>query len=319
MKPALLVQSERNHVIERQHFGFIKLIDFNGQVIFQIGEDFDTPIFLRSAAKPFQASLLIKSGAYQKFNLTQEELAVCSASHSGTKDHTELVLSVLKKIGLAEKNLLCGVHPPLDTEIKNSLIKKNISPSEIHNNCSGKHAAMLAVCIAKNWNIQNYTDFEHPLQKEITNQIANFCQISEKEIILGIDGCSAPVHALPLKNMGLGFLNLFLDEKYRNLKESFEKFPTLIGGKNRLDTEIIQASSGRLISKNGAEGLSITIHPEKKLALVIKIIDGDMPARAITVKEALFQLGWLSKSPNKEILSLNNIIVGNFSTKYTLK
>jgi len=318
MKPLLLVQTERNHVIERQHFGFIKLINFEGKIISQIGEDFDTPIFLRSAAKPFQAAILIKSGAYKKFKLTKEELAVCSASHTGTKTHTDLVLSVLNKIGLTEKNLLCGIHSPLDTETKNYLIKNSIEPSEIHNNCSGKHAAMLAVCVANNWNIENYTDFEHPLQKEITAFISDFCKIPQKEIIMGIDGCSAPVHALPLKNIGSGFLNLFLDEKYSDLKETFKKFPSLIGGKNRLDTEIIQSSSGKLISKNGAEGLSITINPEKKLALVVKIIDGDMSARAIAVKEALNQLQWLENKPDNNIYSCNSLPVGKIKTLFEL-
>lgn len=305
MKPALLIEKTRNHIVETQHFGFVVAVDKEENILLKIGDDENKNFWFRSAAKPFQGSLIIESGAYDRFNLTLQELAVCCSSHVGTEEHTKTVLSVLNKTGLKEENLLCGAHEPIDKQTRDFLIKENIVFSQIHNNCSGKHAGMLAVCVAKGWDIQNYTDLNHPLQKKITETIAKFCNFDEKNINIGIDGCSAPVHALPFYKMGIGFLNLFLDEYYQKIKKAFQENPVLIGGNGRLDTEIIKASSGRLISKTAAGGLCITINLEQRQALIVKILDPDMPARSIATIEALKLLGWLSEEELKTLEAQN--------------
>jgi len=198
MKPALLIEKTRNQIAETHHFGFILAVDKKENILLKIGDDKNENFWIRSAAKPFQGSLIIESDAYNKFNLSLQELAVCCASHTGTEDHTNAVLSVLNKIGLREDALQCGTHEPLDKKTRDSLIKKNLIPSQLHNNCSGKHAGMLAICIAKGWDINDYLDLNHPLQKKITETIAKFCAFDKNSINIGIDGCSAPVHALPL-------------------------------------------------------------------------------------------------------------------------
>jgi L-asparaginase II len=327
MKPALLVETKRNQITEKQHFGFVLVVDKKENILLKIGDDENRHFWLRSAAKPLQASLIIKSGAYDKFNLTLQELAVCCASHAGTEEHTKTVQSILNKIGLKENALQCGVHEPIDKETQDSLIRKNLEPNQLHNNCSGKHAGMLAVCVANGWNTQNYLNFDHPLQKQITRAIAEFCNFDEKNINIGRDGCSAPVHALPHYKMGVGLLNLFLDKSglrgsnaaplmaeraacmksqtrnavygeqpsYEILKKAVLENPILAGGNERLDTEIIKASSGKLISKVAAEGLCITINLEQEQALIVKILDANTTARSITTIEALKQLKWLSE------------------------
>ena len=279
MKPALLIETKRNNITEKQHFGFILVVDKKENIILKIGDDKNKSFWFRSAAKPLQASLIIKSGAFDKFNLTLAELAVCCGSHSGTEEHTKTVLSVLNKISLNEENLQCGIHSPLDKETGENLIRNNMTATQLHNNCSGKHAGMLAVCSSNGWDIRNYLDLEHPLQKEITETIASFCNFDKKNINIGRDGCSAPVHALPHHKMGIGYLNLFSNPDYENLKKAVLENPILIGGNERLDTEIIKASSGKLISKVAAEGLCITVNLEKEQALLVKILDADMKAR----------------------------------------
>ncbi|OGH96757.1 MAG: hypothetical protein A2039_09510 [Candidatus Melainabacteria bacterium GWA2_34_9] len=328
MKPDLLIETTRSNIVEKQHFGFIMVVDKQENILLKIGDDENKNFWFRSAAKPFQSSLIIKSGAYDKFNFTLEELAVCCASHTGTEKHTKTVQSVLDKIGLTEKNLQCGVHEPLDKETKDYFIKKNIEPSQLHNNCSGKHAGMLAVCTVNGWDIQNYLDLNHPLQKEITTTIANFCNFDENSINIGTDGCSAPVHALPFYKMGVGFLNLFLNENYENIKKAFQKNPFLIGGNERPDTEIIKASSGNLISKTAAGGLCVTINLEQEQALVVKILDADITARSIATIEALKQLKWLSEEEmntpqiknlyDLKIKNLKNQTVGEILPKLVL-
>jgi len=328
MKPDLLIETTRSNIVEKQHFGFIMVVDKQENILLKIGDDENKNFWFRSAAKPFQSSLIIKSGAYDKFNFTLEELAVCCASHTGTEKHTKTVQSVLDKIGLTEKNLQCGVHEPLDKETKDYFIKKDIEPSQLHNNCSGKHAGMLAVCTVNGWDIQNYLDLNHPLQKEITTTIANFCNFDENSINIGTDGCSAPVHALPFYKMGVGFLNLFLNENYENIKKAFQKNPFLIGGNERPDTEIIKASSGNLISKTAAGGLCVTINLEQEQALVVKILDADITARSIATIEALKQLKWLSEEEmntpqiknlyDLKIKNLKNQTVGEILPKLVL-
>lgn len=317
MKPDLLIETTRSNIVEKQHFGFIMVVDKQENILLKIGDDENKNFWFRSAAKPFQSSLIIKSGAYDKFNFTLEELAVCCASHTGTEKHTKTVQSVLDKIGLTEKNLQCGVHEPLDKETKDYFIKKEIEPSQLHNNCSGKHAGMLAVCTVNGWDIQNYLDLNHPLQKEITTTIANFCNFDENSINIGTDGCSAPVHALPFYKMGVGFLNLFLNENYENIKKAFQKNPFLIGGNERPDTEIIKASSGNLISKTAAGGLCVTINLEQEQALVVKILDADITARSIATIEALKQLKWLSEEEmnTREIKNLYDLKIKNLKNQ----
>ena len=290
MRPALLIETTRSQIVEKQHFGFVLVVDKQENILLKIGDSQNEIFWFRSAAKPFQSSLIIKSGAYNRFNFTLEELAVCCASHTGTGQHTKTVQSVLDKIGLKEENLQCGVHEPLDKKTNDFFIKNDLKPSQLHNNCSGKHAGMLAVCVTNGWDIKNYLDSDHPLQKEITKTIAEFCNFEEKNINIGADGCSAPVHSLPFYKMGVGFLNLFLDKNYENLKKAFQGNPFLIGGNERLDTEMIKASSGKLISKTAAGGLCITINLEKEQALIVKILDADTTARSITTIEALKQL-----------------------------
>lgn len=326
MNPALLIETQRNNITEKQHFGFIIAVDKEENIIFKIGDDENKNFWFRSAAKPLQASIILESGAYEKFNFTLRELAVCCASHAGTEEHTEAVRSILNKICLNEENLQCGAHEPLDKETRNYLIRQNKSPTQIYNNCSGKHAGMLAVCVANNWNIKDYLDFEHPLQKKITENISKFCNIDKNSINTGTDGCSAPIHALPHYKMGVGFLNLFSDKNYELLKQAFIQNPYLIGGNERLDTDIIKLSSGKLISKVAAEGLCITVNLEKNQALIVKILDADMKARAITTLEILKQLNWLSEKElstpeakklyNFNIMNHKNIIVGEIIPKF---
>ena len=323
----LLLQIKRGNLVEREHFGYITVVDDNENILSQTGNKPDLPFFLRSCAKPFQAMPLITSGTYQKFNFNMQELAVICGSHTGTDLHVELVKSILEKSGLSEKNLLCGIHEPLDSAARNALIKQNIKPSQVHNNCSGKHAGMLAVCVKMGWNVENYLDLEHPLQKEILCIIRKYCNINEK-IEKSLDGCNAPIYGMPLYKMGAGYLRLFLSPEGEQIKKTFMENPFLIGGQERLDSLIIEATKGRLIAKVGAEGLCTVINPDHKKALVVKIIDSNMTARSIVVIEALKQLGWLdscelqsehiTKISNTDVKTLNNTVVGKIQLMFCI-
>jgi len=305
MKSELLLKVKRGKLTEREHFGFLILVDKKENIISKKGNYEDNSFFLRSCAKPFQALPVITSGTYSKFNFTPAELAVICSSHTASKEHLLLIKSILKKIGLTEKNLQCGTHDPIDTETKNYLIKRDLKASPIHNNCSGKHSGMLAVCKAMNWDINAYLDFDHPLQKHYIEIIKKLCNIKES-IELSIDGCGAPVYGMPFYKMGFGFLKLFLSQEAELIKKAFIQHPTVIGGNGRLDSEIIKASHGKLIAKVGAEGLCIVVNPKEEQALVVKIMDANIPARSIVAIESLRQLGWLS-SKEIETIEISNL------------
>lgn len=328
MKPALLIKVKRSVLTEREHSGFILVVDKNEKIISQVGNTDNFPIFLRSCAKPFQALPVITSGAYSKFNFSPKELAICCASHSAANEHLEIIRKIFNKTGLNEKCLQCGIHEPFDIETRNHLIKYSLKVSQIHNNCSGKHVGMLAACISNGWNIENYLDFDHPLQKEILNIIKKYCNCNDEKIISSIDNCSAPVYGIPLYKMGVGYLRLFLSAEGELIKRAYLENPVIIGGKGRLDSAVMESGNDQLICKTGAEGLCIAINIKEEKALVIKIMDSNNSARSLVMLESLKQLGWIAqeelnnkyiqKLMDPKIQTLNNITIGEIQFNFKL-
>ncbi len=323
-----LIEYKRNNLIEQEHYGLIVHIN-SEKVLDKIGNDKNYKFYHRSCMKPFQASLGIDYGLDKKYNLTIPELGVCSASHTGDLIHQELVLSVLSKLGFKESDLLCPAIQPLSKKEQNRLIINNLPNTKIHNNCSGKHSILLGVCKEKGFSVTNYTDYSHPLTELVINKVCELCETDKKEIILSKDGCSLPVIATSLENLCKGFLNLFLNDKYKKLKNAFLNYPYIIGGDGRLDSEIINASKGRIIAKVGAGGLCVMVNTDKKEALCVKIADANMEARAITAVEALLQLKWLNEKDvssshlnilyKKAIESETGELLGEKSVCFSLK
>lgn len=313
-----LVKYERNGLTEQVHSGILLYMNKN-KILYRAGNDNNYKFYHRSCMKPMQASILIDLGIDKELDLTNQELAVCCASHTGDIEHQELVLSILKKNNLTEESLLCPPHTPLSKEEQKRLIINNTNPTKIHNNCSGKHAAMLSICLHNNFCLSNYKDFSHPLTKMVINKICELCEIKNEDYQISKDGCGLPVIATTLEQLGKGFLNLFTSEKYKRLTDAFLQYPYLIGGKDRLDSEIINASEN-IIAKVGAGGLCTVVNTKKEECLVIKIADSNMEARSFAIISALLQLKWLdpdkmysSRLKNlyiKEILSQDNDVLG---------
>lgn len=288
MKPGLLLECKRDGLSEVEHYGYVLLVGKDG-ALGGVGDSSDVLFYQRSCAKPLQASLLFDLGVAERFFLTKEEIAICAASHVGEESHTRVVRQLLEKSKSNESELLCGLHSPLSDEAKSTPL------SVLQNNCSGKHAMMLLICEAMGWNKPDYMNSEHPLQQAILKSIKSLCEIAENtEIPKTKDGCGTPIYATTLEALSKGYLNLFLNEKYSELRAAFSAYPYIIGGKDRLDSEIINATNGRLIAKVGAGGLIVIVNTEKHLALAIKIVDAGMKARALTAIESLLQLGWIS-------------------------
>ena len=304
-----LVEVRRGAMTESRHRGHIVVVEPDGNIVAYAGAP-ETVTFLRSSAKPFQALPLLTSGAADRFGFTDREVALACASHNGEPIHTELAASMLEKIGLGPEALRCGIHEPYGLESAARLRANGESPNVLHNNCSGKHAGMLAVALHLGAPIDNYESPENPVQKAIADVVAQFSDILVTDMAVGIDGCAAPVFGITMKAMALAYARLVsppasFDDATRAACERIVRvmsaYPELIGGTSeRLDTEIMRASPGRLISKVGAEGVyTAGIRPceewPKGLGLALKIEDGDdKRARPTVVIETLRQLGVLA-------------------------
>ena len=236
--PEKLVKYIRDGLVEQEHYGFVVLCN-KEKLIGTIGETNNYPFYLRSCAKPLQASLLIDFGMDKFFNMTVDEIALCCASHAGEEIHTKTAQELLKKIGLEPNSLKCGLHKPLSKTEQKSLLLNGETENIFHNNCSGKHIMMLGLCVMNGWDILTYDDINHPLQKLIKQKIYDLCEIKQNYPVTS-DGCGVPIHSMPLFNMVKGYLNLFCNPVYEKITNAFLNKPYIIGGEDRTDTKIIK-------------------------------------------------------------------------------
>jgi L-asparaginase II len=313
---AVLVEVWRGPIIESLHRGHLIAVDGAGKTIAQLGDP-AAVTFIRSSAKPFQAIPLVASGAADRFGLSEKEIAIACGSHSGEPVHVETAQSILRKIGLDAGALKCGVHEPFSVEVARELVKNQQSPNVLQNNCSGKHAGMLALAKHLGAPTASYDSPDNPVQQQILAAVSEFSDIPQKEIAIGVDGCGVPVFGLSVQAMALMYARLVCPPARfeANVKAACGRivhammaYPEMIGGtKDRLDTELIRAAEGRLISKIGAEGVyTVGVLPcddwPTGIGLALKMEDGDdKRARPPAVIEALRQLRVLHET---EISSL---------------
>jgi L-asparaginase II len=304
-----LVKVTRGGITESRHRGHVVAVEPDGTIVANLGKP-ETVTYLRSSAKPHQAIPLVASGAAARFGFTDQEVALACASHSGEPIHTELAASMLKKIELGPEALKCGVHEPFSPTVAQHLRDGGEQPNVLQNNCSGKHAGMLALALHLGADIATYDEPSNPVQLAIAKIVSQFSDIAIEDIAVGVDGCGVPVFGLTVKAMALMYARLVsppsvYDRETKDacarIVSAMTSFPELIGGtSDRLDTEIMRAASGRLVSKVGAEGVyTVGILPSsdwpRGLGLALKIEDGDdHRARPTVVIESLRQLGILA-------------------------
>lgn len=303
-----LVELTRGAVRESQHCGVFAVVSPSGMSILSAG-DTEHTTFVRSAAKPFQALPLVLAGGAETFRFSAQELAIMCASHLASAEQLEAVQGIHRKVGITADDLLCGSHPPADKLTLRKFIREGLEPTPIVNNCSGKHSGMLALAKMR-WGRffspegYSYLDARGEVQREILAQISAFCGVPEGEIQQGIDGCSAPNFAVPLRGFALaaarfaaladgvslpGFTSHH-QQACQLLFNSINSHPEMIRGAGKFDTELIRALRGGIFSKVGAEGYQLIglrpgIAPSapEGAGIAIKIIDGDESGRACSV------------------------------------
>ncbi len=202
-----MVEITRNSRLESLHRGAVAVVDARGKLVASLGNP-KQPIYLRSAAKPFQALALVCSGAADAFGVTDEEMALICGSHSGEARHIALLEGLLRRTGLRAEQLQCGIHPPFDAQARRSLVEAGLVPTVMHNNCSGKHAGMLATARHLGLTLDDYIDPEHGVQTAIRGILAFLAGLEPEEVEVGIDGCAVPAFYMPLRSFSLAMARL---------------------------------------------------------------------------------------------------------------
>ena len=343
----------RGQIVESVHYGSIAVVDSNGKLIASYGDP-QTVAFLRSSAKPFQVLPFVERGGVEDLKFTPRELSLSCASHEGSNMHVQAVTQLQNKIGVEENNLQCGTHLPGDVDELKSLIIHNQPPRTNHNNCSGKHTAMLAHAKMRGLPLENYLDIDHPIQQDILATFADLCGLPVEQVQLGTDGCSAPNFAVPLYNAALGFARLCdpggLTERRasacRKITSAMTTYPEMVSGYGEFDEQLMRVGAGRIVCKRGAEGYQIVgLLPgvlsldSPGVGIAMKISDGDASRMgsglessnrvrpAVTI-EILRQLGVLSSEqqqalaafgPEKSITNHRGIVTGKSYPTFKLE
>lgn len=283
----------RGDRIESRHAVHVAVVDEASQLVASVGDP-QTFTFLRSAAKPFQALPLVEDGIVEDLSLTQEELALCCASHSGEPIHTRLVSSILAKIGLTEDSLECGPHLPFSESEAKRILRNGGEAAPIHNNCSGKHAGMLALAVHHGWDRGGYVDKEHPVQRRMLREMARWTGVAEESIGLGIDGCAVVCFAVSLKRMAGAFARFgaaaLRNESPAAIVSAMTAHPALVAGSGRLDTALMERAGERVLTKTGAEGVHGAALSERGLGIALKVEDGGRRAADVALIRVLEEL-----------------------------
>jgi len=308
-KYEVLLRHKRSEQIDEEHSGLIILYDEKGNVLYKKGEDNNYLFYHRSCMKPLQLASISEIIDY--YNLSNEEIAVCTASHAGDDIHINTIRSIFKKSNLKETDLLCPPHAPLSKDAQKKLILENKEPSSIHHNCSGKHTAMLSYCKMKDFDTSNYNELNHPVQKKILNFVSEICEYPFNKCSLTKDGCTLPVLGTPLKNLAIGFIKVFTLPEFQKIKNAVISCPYHFGGEERTDSQIVIAGGGRLAAKVGAGNLCCVVDLIEKTCLVVKIADSDNNARGYVLTKALKML---NKLPNYENSLLSQLFPDNIKT-----
>ncbi|MGI6705024.1 MAG: asparaginase [Clostridia bacterium] len=296
MKP--LVAITRSQYIESVHSGYICVVDANGSIQFSLGDP-NTRVYFRSAAKPIQSIPFLESGAAEALGFSMQEIAIACASHTGQKIHQETVRKLMERLQLQEEQLHCGIMEPYNKEEKERLIREGKEPSVLHNSCSGKHVAMMALALYRGYSLEDYEKKENPVQQEVLNAIAAFAGEEPESIPLGIDGCGVPVFLLPIHKIALSYARLMawsMDDRHPYYKasqrvcEAMWEHPEMVAGDGEFCTELMRAAKGQMVGKIGAEAIYCVGVKNPPTGICVKIRDGSERALFSAVLHTLKEL-----------------------------
>ena len=283
----------------------VAVVDSDGRLCARAGNP-DLVTFLRSAAKPFQAMPLVEDGAVESFGIPADELALCCASHSAEPRHVEGVRRLLERCGVPESALACGAHRPMSEEAADELLRTGRVPERIHNNCSGKHAGMLALAKHHGWPLDGYLSPGHPVQKRMFHEVARWSGVAVEGIGTGVDGCGVVCFAIPVQFMARAYAALAEAAAAggagaRAIVAAMVTHPWMVAGTGRAGTRVMTACSGSVVVKEGAEGIYCGVALSGRLGFALKVEDGASRAAEVAMVWVLELLGLLSEAAREEL------------------
>ena len=308
MSEILLHYTRAGHV-ENIHRGDIVIVNCAGDIVHSVGNA-HLPMFWRSAAKPFQALPFVKNGGLDKYNISDEELAILVSSHSGEENHVALVRGILKKLGVDETVLDCGVLRPMNGKAYKKLLLAGEPITAVHNQCSGKHSQIIALAIMLGVPVEGYIRPDHPAQKLIFKHVAMASKMPEDKLEIGIDGCGVPVFYLPLYNMALAYARLSTPKlgdwndyeiAATKIRDAMSKYPQVVSGTGRIDLAVPEVTNGRIIAKIGADAVYCLAVKDENLGIAFKIEDGSYAAITPMVIAVLKKFDLLTKAEADEL------------------
>ncbi len=284
--PPILARVLRGERIESAHRGHGAAVSVAGRLVASAGDP-DAAVYLRSAAKPFQAMPLLEAGGERAFRLSSAEIALTCASHGGEPRHVRVAARLLHRGGFTESDLCCGTDRPMHEASARALWRRGEAPTALHNNCSGKHAGLLLACRLFGFSPKGYQEVSHPIQREVLRRLSAWTGVPEGRIGIAVDGCSLPVFHLPLSALASGYARLVSPSAgpiAARLTRAMWERPEMMAGAGRFTTDFLSAGRGRWIGKEGAEGvyavgLRGSRAGEESLGLAFKIEDGSTRAR----------------------------------------
>ena len=288
--PPLEVRLLRNGIVESRHRVHAVVCDGRGRVLMRSGDPQQLS-FVRSALKPFQATVFVSSGAAEQCNCGERGLAIACASHAGTAMHAREAFKLLWGSEIEAEQLQCPVP--------------DCGSSPLEHNCSGKHAAFLATCRRLGWSTESYLQKEHPLQQEVLKRVGDLLAQPAAELLTARDDCGAPTLQLQLAQMALLYAHLGAGSQadLERLSRAMLAHPELVAGEGRFDTELMRRGHGQVVSKGGAEGIQCLSRVGEGLGVAIKVEDGSARAKHAVALHLLEQLDWLTPMTLEELRS----------------
>jgi len=328
----MLVKERRGEIVENVVRGSVCVVGYDGEPIARTG-DIDRTTYFRSALKPLQALLVLMSGMPQRRGFTREETAIMAASHAGEEIHLHCILSMLKKAGYEENDLIMNPEYPVAQKDHDDMAAHGIPPRKALHNCSGNHIGIMLLSEHLNASHKNYYLPDNPAQKEILRITSVMSEYREENIKTGTDGCGIPTLAVPLVNMAVSYLNLACPERLmdecladaaRLMAELMNEYPKMIRGTGYM-CEVLNADRN-IAAKSGSAGVYCLGLKKERIGLALKLEDGSHKYRAFIIAEALRQLGYsnlatiekLDALSVKDIMNDTGDIVGRAETCFKL-
>jgi L-asparaginase II len=314
----ILIEVLRGTMVESRHCGAAAIVDAEGRVVAAWG-DIERPVYARSAIKPLQALPLIETGAADRFELGDEEIALACASHSGEPEHVQHVERWLARIGLTPDDLECGAHAPFNEEASVTLLRGGTAASALHNNCSGKHTGFLTTAVHLGVGTRGYIQPDHPVQRYWQEVLAQMSGVDLAPAPAGIDGCGIPVRGLSLRATAAAMAQLAAPVRLAPVRaaaagrvlRAMANAPFMVAGSGRFCTEVMRHTGTQMAVKTGAEGVYVAALPGKQLGVALKIDDGASRAATLAMATILYSLGAFDDATSRALAPFLQPVVYN--------